>query len=207
MVKAIIGLPFLTHDAQAYFSRAFEFSRQFFFKWTVNWRFVGEERFLSTEFSGFLLALHISLLILFVTTRWLKPTRQSLAETVRAVLSPSSIPPEKHSVVSARITPQFTLTTILSAMAIGSLAARSLHYQFYSWIVWTTPFLLWRAGAHPILQYALFFAQEWAWNVYPSTDTSSAVVVFVLATTVAMLWNGTAKDDGSDASSKHQHVE
>lgn len=177
------------------------------FKWTVNWRFVGEEKFLSSGFSRILLASHIFLLILFITTRWLRPSRQPLGDIVRSMLRPSSIPPEKQAVVAARVTPRFILTATLSAMAIGSLCARSLHYQFYSWIVWTTPYLLWRAGAHPILQYALFFAQEWAWNVYPSTDASSATVVVVLAITVAMLWNGTRKDDGSNSSLKYEHVE
>lgn len=207
IIQIITGLPFLTHDAQAYLSRAFEFSRQFYFKWTVNWRFVGEERFLSPAFSRALLASHVFLLVLFTTTRWLKPSRQSLAETVRSVLSPSSLPPEKQAVISARVTPRFILTTILGAMAIGSLCARSLHYQFYSWIVWTTPYLLWRAGAHPVVQYALFFVQEWAWNVYPSTAASSAAVVVGLGVTVAMLWNGTVREDGSDSPVEHQHVD
>lgn len=200
-------MPFLSRDAPAYLSRAFEFSRQFKFKWTVNWRFVGEERFLSSEFSKILLASHVFLLALFITTRWLKPSRQTLAETIRSIISPASVPLQKQAVIAARVSSRFILTTILSAMALGSLSARSLHYQFYSWIVWTTPFLLWRAGAHPVVQYVLFFAQEWAWNVYPSTDSSSAVVVAVLAITVALLWNGTQKDDGSYASPKHQHVE
>ncbi|KAF1348933.1 glycosyltransferase [Delphinella strobiligena] len=206
-VQIITGLPFLTNDAQAYLSRAFEFSRQFFFKWTVNWRFVGEERFLSSAFSRALLVSHVFLLVLFTTTRWLKPSRQSLAESVRSFLSPSSLPPQKQAVISARTTPRFILTTILGAMAIGSLCARSLHYQFYSWIVWTTPYLLWRAGAHPVVQYALFFVQEWAWNVYPSTAASSAAVVVGLGVTVAMLWNGTVREDGSDSSVEHQHVD
>ncbi|KAL1303625.1 hypothetical protein AAFC00_006985 [Neodothiora populina] len=198
VVQIVTGLPFLTHDANAYLSRAFEFSRQFFFKWTVNWRFVGEERFLSAGFSRSLMALHVSTLVLFITTRWLKPSQQTFVEVMRSVLSPSSVPPEKPAVIAARITPQFCLTTILSAMTIGSVCARSLHYQFYSWIVWSTPFLLWRGGAHPVLQYVLFFAQEYAWNVYPSTDFSSALVVTTLAVTVATLWNGTANDDGAE---------
>lgn len=184
------------HDPRAYLSRAFEFSRQFMFKWTVNWRFVGEERFLSAEFSKALLACHVFLLVLFILTRWLEPSQQSLAEVIQTLISPSSVPPEKRAVISSRVTPQFILTTILSAMAIGAVTARSLHYQFYSWIVWTTPFLLWRAGVHPVVQYALFFVQEYAWNVYPSTDSSSAIVVSVLALTVTLLWNGTRSSAG-----------
>ncbi|KAK5008097.1 hypothetical protein LTR28_004440 [Elasticomyces elasticus] len=90
-----------------------------------------------------------------------------------------------QALMSRHVTPRFILTAVLSANAIGMLCARSLHYQFYSWIAWATPFLLWRAGFHPVLQYALWAAQEWAWNVYPSTGSSSMVVVAVLGVMVA----------------------
>ena len=69
------------------------------------------------------------------------------------------------------------MTTVLTANAIGMLCARSLHYQFYAWLAWGTPFLLWRTGFHPIVQYAIWAAQEWAWNVYPSWLPPGAYVV------------------------------
>lgn len=47
---------------------------------------------------------------------------------------------------------------------------------------------------HPVAIYGIWAAQEWAWNVYPSTDASSAVVVGSLAATVAGVWWGTRKD-------------
>ena len=96
--------------------------------------------------------------------------------------------------MSKRITPDFIMTTILTATAVGMLCARSLHYQFYAYIAWTTPFLLWKSGFHPIVQYALWGAQEWAWNVYPSTPVSSATVVGVLAVTIAGAWWGTRSE-------------
>ena len=102
------------------------------------------------------------------------------------------------------------MTTILTANAIGMLCARSLHYQFYAYIAWTTPFLLWRAGFHPIVQYGLWAAQEWAWNVYPSTEASSLVVVSVLAIAVAGVWWGTRKDFEDvmvNGRPQHQHTD
>lgn len=51
-------------------SRAFEFTRQFLYEWTVNWRFVGEGIFLSKEFSLGLLAVHAVLLVLFLVFKW-----------------------------------------------------------------------------------------------------------------------------------------
>ena len=104
------------------------------------------------------------------------------------------------------------MTTLLTATIIGMLCARSLHYQFYAYIAWATPFLLWRAGFHPVVQYALWAAQEWAWNVYPSTPASSATVVGVLAVTVAGVWWGTRQEfDIVEANGRieedHEHVE
>jgi alpha-1,3-mannosyltransferase len=77
-VQIILAFPFLPTNATGYLQRAFEFSRQFLFKWTVNWRFVGEETFLSREFSTALLIGHVSALLLFITTRWLKPAEKSI---------------------------------------------------------------------------------------------------------------------------------
>jgi alpha-1,3-mannosyltransferase len=37
VMQLAIGTEFILHDSQAYFSRAFEFSRVFVFKWSVNW--------------------------------------------------------------------------------------------------------------------------------------------------------------------------
>ena len=46
-MQALIGMEWLIYDAQAYFGKAFEFSRVFMFKWSVNWQFLGEKRAVS----------------------------------------------------------------------------------------------------------------------------------------------------------------
>ena len=43
LMQLIIGLEFLIHDKEAYLGKAFEFSRVFMFKWSVNWQFLGEQ--------------------------------------------------------------------------------------------------------------------------------------------------------------------
>jgi alpha-1,3-mannosyltransferase len=192
-VQIILALPFLPTNAMGYLGRAFELSRQFLFKWTVNWRFVGEDMFLSREFSIALLVGHVSALVLFGTTRWLRPAAKPIMEMVQNALKLEEPLKTQHA-VSIRISPNYILTTILTANAIGVLFARSLHYQFYCYIAWATPFLLWRSGMHPIVQYGVWAVQEWAWNVYPSTDTSSMVVVGILFATVVSIWWGTRKD-------------
>lgn len=73
----------------SYAAGAFEFTRQFFYKWTVNWRFISEETFLSKEFAIGLLAVHALLLLLFLAVQWnrysspLKPNSGSLADSSR----------------------------------------------------------------------------------------------------------------------------
>jgi alpha-1,3-mannosyltransferase len=191
--KALIAYEFVRVHYRAYLARAFQLNRQFFYKWTVNWRFVPEGIFLSAPFSYTLLTAHASLLLLFATTRWTKPSQRSLLDTLRLFFTDQSNW-RVTDAITARVTPEFVLTTIMTANSIGMLCARSLHYQFFSWTAWATPFLLWRAGFHPILLVGIWAAQEWAWNVYPSTDISSAVVVGCLAATVAGVWWGTRKD-------------
>ena len=193
-LQVIIAFPFLHAGPMLYLSRAFEFSRQFLYKWTVNWRFVGEDTFLSKEFSMALLVGHITTLVLFITTRWLRPAEKPITDIIWEALNFKEPLGKMQHAVSIRISPNYILTTILTAIAIGMLFARSLHYQFYAYIAWATPFLLWRSGMHPIVQYGLWAAQEWAWNVYPSTDISSIVVVGSLFLTVASVWWGTRKD-------------
>ncbi|GAB1319655.1 dolichyl-P-Man:Man(5)GlcNAc(2)-PP-dolichol alpha-1,3-mannosyltransferase [Madurella fahalii] len=194
LVQALIAVPFLAANPWGYLRRAFELSRQFFFKWTVNWRFVGEEVFLSKGFALALLGLHVAVLAGFIT-RWLTPARKPLPHLIAPLLSGRSPFTEKEQhTISRDITPRYITTAILSANVIGLLFARSLHYQFYSYLAWSTPFLLWRSGIHPVLQYVLWATQEWAWNVYPSTPTSSGLVVGVLATTVALVWWGAREE-------------
>lgn len=61
-IQIALAAPFLTSPALArdYFTSAFDFSRSFLFKWSVNWNFVGESIFNSSEFKYGLLICHVS---------------------------------------------------------------------------------------------------------------------------------------------------
>jgi alpha-1,3-mannosyltransferase len=77
---------------------------------------------------------------------------------------------------------------------IGCLCARTLHYQFFVYISWGVPFLLWRSGQPPFVIYAAWAIQEWAWNVYPSTINSSLAVIVCLKVTIVAILTGTEDD-------------
>ncbi len=202
-VQIAIAVPFLAGNWRGYLGRAFELSRQFKFEWTVNWRMLGEDVFLSRGFAISLLAGHALVLLIFITTRWLQPADRPLSAMIPALLkgrSPFSQAEELR--VSSHVTPDYVMAVILSANVIGLLFARSLHYQFYAYLAWSTPYLLWRAAPHPLLAIPLWLAQEWAWNVFPSTDVSSTVVVNILLVTVVLVYFGTAKEGDAVAKQK-----
>lgn len=71
-VQLILAFPFLQENPKSYLVRSFDFSRKFFFKWTVNWRFLNEELFLNTNFHLCLLALHLFFIMTFGYFRWIK---------------------------------------------------------------------------------------------------------------------------------------
>jgi hypothetical protein len=56
-----LAAPFLSSPALAkdYFTSAFDFSRSFLFKWSVNWNFLGESIFASSGFKYGLLLCHV----------------------------------------------------------------------------------------------------------------------------------------------------
>ncbi|KAL5051843.1 hypothetical protein BDW71DRAFT_212960 [Aspergillus fruticulosus] len=175
-VQVLLAIPFLKTNPSGYFERAFEFGRQFMFKWTVNWRFLGEDIFLSIWFWRGLLALHLLILVVFGITSFLKPSGTNLPDFAGKFLT------GQHRGVALH--PSFIMAVLLTSLSVGLLCARSIHYQFFAYLSWATPFLLWRAGYRLSLVYALWLVQEWAWNVYPSTNLSSAVVVVLLGAQV-----------------------
>lgn len=179
--QVVTALPFLIEDHQAYFSKAFEFSRQFFYKWTVNWRFVSEETFLSPAFATGLLILHVSLLAyfaLFPGRRWLANIQeQSLLQFLKNSLSSGIAQPTPlNSLQVVRI--------IALSNLVGILCARSLHYQFYSWFYWSIPLLLHTSSLPILVKPIVWLATEWSWNVFPSTTISSFLLILTLSTII-----------------------
>lgn len=183
LIHLNLAIPFLTSgNGLQYVGQAFDFGRQFLFKWTVNWRFVGEETFSSRQFAVSLLLVHVSLLLLFFQTRWVKPSASNLIDFVKKYTLSGGEPEQVH--VSGKITPTYVMDAVLASIAMGLLCARSLHYQFFAYLGWATPYLLWRAGGGPVWVLVNWAVQEYSWLVYPSTGLSSAAAVCMLAVQV-----------------------
>jgi len=98
-LQGLIGLPFLREYPWEYLAGAFDFSRAFLYKWTVNWRFVPEDVFLSKPFAKGLLAVHLVVLVIFLLNRWFADSPGSSATIIRAIKYPT-IPPMALPVTS-----------------------------------------------------------------------------------------------------------
>ncbi|KAK0549375.1 dolichyl-P-Man:Man(5)GlcNAc(2)-PP-dolichol alpha-1,3-mannosyltransferase [Tilletia horrida] len=191
--QVLVSLPFTLPSPTTrshYLQQAFDLSRVFLYKWTVNWRFVPESVFLSKDFARSLLLIHIGLLASFalylwtglsklgpswVTSRWNGPL-QSVAP-ISAVTKAQS--PSQRRQLESKFAPSadYILSTFFTANLIGIICSRSLHYQFYSWYAHQIPFLLWRAQLPIVVKILLPITIELAWNTFPSTSASSALLL------------------------------
>lgn len=199
VVQVMVGwrflLPFFWDEEArylrwAYISNAFDFSRKFLYKWTVNWKFISEEQFLSDEFAYVLLAGHVLVFVVFAATRFLTPriTGKPVTQLVKDAFKLGRTVSAENRLLDSKSGPKLILLIFATTNLIGVLFARSLHYQFLSWYCWSLPFLLYASGSNVVLAVAMFFFHEWCWNVYPSTKESSQVLVMILVVVLVSIW-------------------
>ncbi|XP_020109725.1 dol-P-Man:Man(5)GlcNAc(2)-PP-Dol alpha-1,3-mannosyltransferase isoform X2 [Ananas comosus] len=188
-LQILLGLPFLLFHPIAYISRAFNLGRVFIHFWSVNFKFVPDNVFVSKEFASALLLLHLTLLLVFAHYRWSKH-EGGLINLVKSRLSnavlESSTIQQFFSRKSRFKTPSGELMFV--GNFIGIVCARSLHYQFYSWYFYSLPFLLWKTPYLTPLRLILFFGIEVCWNIYPSNFYSSMLLLFLHLCILWGLW-------------------
>ncbi|KAG5639516.1 hypothetical protein H0H81_000661 [Sphagnurus paluster] len=92
-VQTLLAGPFLSEDPWAYLASAFDLSRVFLYKWTVNWRMMGENIFLSQQWAKALLAGHIGVLVLFGLFRWCQDDAGGVLGVLRRGLVRPHVPP------------------------------------------------------------------------------------------------------------------
>lgn len=153
--QLILGAPFLLRHPVSYLRKAFELDRQFFFKWTVNLKFLPEDMFLSKPCAITLISLHLCLLAIYHFRLYKLCSRSR-----QKIISPEQI-----------------LSTLFVSNFIGICCARTLHYQFYSWYFSALPYLLWRETLYSIpVRLLLFGCMEYAFLIFPATPMSSLVL-------------------------------
>ncbi|KAL8054839.1 hypothetical protein ABFX02_04G018900 [Erythranthe guttata] len=198
LVQILLGLPFLLTHPVEYLSKAFNLGRVFIHFWSVNFKFVPEPVFVSKGFALFLLAAHLILLATFAHYRWCRHEgglcsllHSKLVQMKLKISCLSSFalrPFNNHNSNPRVLRTEHIATTMFVGNFIGIVFARSLHYQFYSWYFYSLPYLLWRTPFPTWLRLILFVIVEFCWNVFPSNDYSSILLLGAHLTILAGLW-------------------
>ncbi len=165
ILQGLLGLPFLTTYPKSYLIRAFEFSRVFTFKWSVNWQFVPEEIFTSQRFALVLLFLHLRFLWSFAQYHWFKEEGGILPALTLFFNRGASADGDddddgKRKKKTPAVDSDSVLKILFTSNFVGIMCARSLHYQFYSWYFHTLPFLLLRTRLPAVLSILLLVGIE-----------------------------------------------
>jgi len=153
LVQLAIGFPFLATYPLEYLKGSFDIGRVFLFEWTVNWRFVPEEIFVHKGFHIMLLLAHVLALTLFARKWW-------------AMLQNYN----RYGATDNLLVPLYT------SNFVGMIFARSLHYQFYIWYYHQLPLLLFVTNTKDIVKLTVLGLIELCWNIFPSTNESSALL-------------------------------
>ncbi|KAI9189501.1 dolichyl-P-Man:Man(5)GlcNAc(2)-PP-dolichol alpha-1,3-mannosyltransferase [Blastocladiella emersonii ATCC 22665] len=171
-VQALVAFPFLLAHPAAYLARAFDLSRVFEFKWTVNWRFLPESLFVSRAWGLVLLGTWLACVIV-ILVMWNARFHGGLSRLLHRwflrLLAASG----------ARSRPIDIATLCYTINLVGIITARSLHYQFYVWYWFSLPLLLTRMPESVpwLARLAVLATIEVCWNVFPSTNASSAALL------------------------------
>ncbi|KPP60786.1 Dolichyl-P-Man:Man5GlcNAc2-PP-dolichyl mannosyltransferase-like [Scleropages formosus] len=157
--QVLLGLPFLLENPVGYVSRAFDLGRQFLFKWTVSWRFLPEEVFLSRYFHLGLLGVHLLTLLLFTLFRWRR----------------------QPQIISILFTSNF-----IGMCFSRSLHYQFYVWYFHTlpYLLWSGGV---KKLAH-LLRVLILGLIELSWNTYPSTVYSSAALHVCHFIILLLLW-------------------
>ena len=162
IVQLLLAAPFLLTSPRIYFIQAFDFSRTFQQKWSINGQFWSESLFYSQRKDFFLI---ICTLVAWagLTYRWSRILRRKSKQT-KVVRAKSEL---------IRMFFEFHL--------VGVIFARSLHYQFYSWFFHQLLYLsLHSPPKMIILSLSSVVLIEASLNVYPSTCQTSLQLLISL---------------------------
>uniref|UniRef100_A0A7S4S5Q9 dolichyl-P-Man:Man5GlcNAc2-PP-dolichol alpha-1,3-mannosyltransferase n=1 Tax=Ditylum brightwellii TaxID=49249 RepID=A0A7S4S5Q9_9STRA len=171
VVQLILGAPFLLTFPVSYLRKAFELDRVFFYEWTVNWKFLPEDIFVSKPLSIGLLLCHIGFLVLFAI-KWLRSAKDQTGSYLFLCNNPTNTSTRNKN----QLTPEYIIQTMFLSNFIGIVFARTLHYQFYSWYFYSVPFMLMFTLMKRHTKLMVVIMIEFAFNTFPAMAKSSAVL-------------------------------
>jgi len=174
VLQLILGAPFLLSYPISYIKKAFEFDRVFFFKWTVNWKFLPEDIFVSKGLSILLLTSHIVTLIL-LSKKWIQSVKKQ-TKTGTALF------------IGKTMSPTYIVYTIFVSNFVGIVFARTLHYQFYEWYFHSLVLMLWLTDIPIMVRILLIGMVELSFNVFPATPISSLCLQISHGVTLIGIW-------------------
>lgn len=158
-LQILLSTPFLLVSPRAYASRAFELTRKFLYKWSVNGAFLPEDMFTSRTLAAILLLAHVITLFIFAQTKWtLRGKGLNVLFFTRTAW---------RSQFSRKLSSSHILRVLLTANFVGVAFARTLHYQFYLWYVHSLPLLVARTKLPVGFKIATIMAVEVVFNIYP----------------------------------------
>lgn len=191
IVQGVLGLPFLLHHPANYINKAFEFSRVFFYKWTVNLKLLPEPIFLHPTTSLLLLVAHLIILVIVINKY--SQAVGGIINVIKHGLSGLFMITNKSLFddSSRQLSPHFIVSVMFLANFVGVIFARSLHYQFYVWYFHTLPYVIslttssWPTNsalsARDVLtivtNVCILAMIEVSWNVFPAQWWSSSILI------------------------------
>ncbi|SCU97914.1 LADA_0H09274g1_1 [Lachancea dasiensis] len=167
-----IALPFVQQHPREYWSTAFDFGRQFMYKWSINWQFVDQEVFEDPWFHRTLLVSQVATLALLLLTRFHSDISEVWA-SMRALRHPFTPVLSAYQGFNRPSMPDIGYILLVTNF-VGVVFSRSLHYQFLSWYHWTLPVMLYWSKL-PLLPAVVWYTiHEYCWNSYPPNAAASA---------------------------------
>lgn len=131
LVQALVGLPFLLTNPWGYLQRAFGGPGDLHHEWSVSWRMIPEEVFLSRPFCHGLQAMHLALLLWLAHRRWVPG----------GLFSPSIW---GRSRSNHQLSDRTIVALWLECSLVGIVCLRTMHFQFLAWYAHTVPLVAWQ---------------------------------------------------------------
>lgn len=189
--QLVLGAPFLLHAPKSYFSRAFELTRVFFHKWSVNGAFLPKETFLDKKLALLLLFLHLTVLVIFGHWKWTAKSSGGLLGllSLRKPGSWSSLKTTFSDERSMKLNANHITNVLFTCNFVGIVFARTLHYQFYLWYAHSLPLMVWCVNLHWITKLGVLLTIEAVFNIYPPHPLAACALHLAHGTLLYSLWS------------------